>query len=80
MLDSDCLVFVEVRYRSVNSFSSAVLTVDRHKQTRLLRTAELFLAMRPRFAAHPTRFDVIGVDAGPDGRQAVEWISDAFRP
>ncbi|MDH3952829.1 MAG: YraN family protein, partial [Gammaproteobacteria bacterium] len=63
MLDHDCLVFVEVRYRSATAFSSAALTVDRRKQSKLVRTAEMFLATRPGFVAHPTRFDVIGVDA-----------------
>ena len=28
MLDGDCLVFVEVRYRSSRSFAQAALTVD----------------------------------------------------
>ena len=80
MLDDDCLVFVEVRYRSGRALSSAALTVNRLKQDKLTRTAEMFLATRPAFVANPARFDVIGVDAGADGRRAVEWIRDAFRP
>ena len=32
MLDGDCLVFVEVRYRSGKRIAPAVLTVDRFKQ------------------------------------------------
>jgi putative endonuclease len=80
MLDDGCLVFVEVRYRSAASLSSAALTVDRRKQNKLSRTAELFLASRPGFAGYPARFDVIGVDAGPDGGETVEWIRDAFSP
>lgn len=78
MRDDDCLVFIEVRYRSANAFSSAALTVDRRKQNKLLRTAEMFLATRPALAGRRARFDVVGVDAGPDGHQAVEWIRDAF--
>lgn len=80
MLDDDCLVFVEVRYRSAGALSSAAITVDRHKQNKLVRAAEMFLATRPTFASHASRFDVIGVDADANGRRTVEWIRDAFGP
>ncbi len=80
MLDEGCLVFVEVRFRSRGAFAHAAVTVDRHKQSKLIRTAEMFLATRPRFSACAARFDVIGVDdRGPGGR-TIEWIRDAFRP
>ena len=78
MLDGDCLVFVEVRYRSAGAFSTAAVSVDRRKQDKLARTAEMFLATHGSFASHSARFDVIGVDARAGGRQSVEWIADAF--
>ena len=80
MLDHDCLVFVEVRYRSPGAFSSAAVTVDHRKQSKLVRTAEMFLAMRPALSSHMARFDVVGVDGRGDGRRSVEWIRDAFGP
>lgn len=80
MLDVDCLVFVEVRYRGAGAISSAALTVDRRKQGKLVRTAEMFLATRPAFSNHAARFDVVGVDARANGRDTVEWIRDAFGP
>jgi putative endonuclease len=80
MLDDECLVFVEVRYRSSGGFSSAAATVDRQKQSRLVRTAEMFLAMRPGLTSRTTRFDVVGVDGRANGRHSVEWIRDAFCP
>jgi putative endonuclease len=80
MLDDECLVFVEVRYRSPGSFASAVMTVDRKKQSKLVRTAEMFLATRRGFSSHRARFDVIGVDERRNGQQSVEWIRDAFHP
>ena len=80
MLDDDCLVFVEVRHRSAGALSSASITVDRRKQNKLVRAAEMFLATRPTFATHVSRFDVIGVDADANGRRTVEWIRDAFGP
>lgn len=80
MLDDDCLVFVEVRYRASNRFSRAGLTVDIHKQRKLIRTAALFLAKRPQFTDSIVRFDVIAIDADEDGNKTIEWIKDAFRP
>jgi putative endonuclease len=80
MLDGDCLIVVEVRFRGSKSFVSAGLSIDRRKQQKIIRTTALFLAWNERFANHPVRFDVVGVDADPNGNTSVEWIRDAFRP
>ena len=80
MLDNDCLVFVEVRYRSAGALSNAAMTVDRRKQNKLVTAAEMFLATRPGFANHAARFDVIGVDGHANGRRSIEWIRNAFSP
>jgi len=80
MQDKDCLVFVEVRYRASNRFSRASLTVDIHKQRKLIRTAALFLAKRSQFANSVCRFDVVAIDADDQGEKTIEWIRDAFRP
>jgi len=78
MLDGDCLVFIEVRYRSGRSFAKAVLTVDDHKQRKLARAAEMFLATRRRYSGTSARFDVVGVDRDAEGHTTVEWLRDAF--
>lgn len=80
MLDGDCLVFVEVRYRSGRSFAQAALTVDCHKQRKLTRAAEMFLATRRTYSRNPARFDVVGVDRDACGQITVEWLRDAFSP
>ena len=80
MLDEDCLVFVEVRYRASNRFSSASLTIDIHKQRKIIRTAAVFLAKRSQFANSIVRFDVVAIDADERGNKTIEWIKDAFRP
>lgn len=80
MLDGDCLVFVEVRYRSGRSFTRAALTVDSRKQRKLVRAAEMFLATRRAYSENPARFDVIGVDRDGAGHATVEWLRDAFSP
>ena len=80
MLDGDCLVFVEVRYRSGRSLVAAAMTVDGRKQQKLVRAAAMFLARHPAYASRTTRFDVIGIDDdGGDGAR-MQWIRDAFRP
>jgi len=75
MLDRDCLVFVEVRYRATNRFVPAKLSVDSRKQRKLMKTALIFLSKNERFARHTVRFDVVALDG-----DSIEWICDAFRP
>ena len=78
MLHADCLVFVEVRYRSSSRFSNPAPTVDRRKRQKLVRTAALFVASSHEYACHTMRFDVLAI-AGR-GNASIEWIRDAFRP
>ena len=80
MLDDECLVFIEVRYRTETSFVSAILTVDSRKQRKLACAAAMFLAMNKSFGNHVCRFDVIGVDRDPGGTISIDWMQDAFRP
>lgn len=75
MQDAGCLVFVEVRYRTSNDFVPARLTVDSHKQRKLIRTAAMFLARRAGYANNIVRFDVVAIEGN-----SIEWIRDAFRP
>ncbi len=72
MRDGECLVFIEVRYRSRSDFGDALASVDQRKRQRITLAAQHYLA-----TSHwvgPCRFDVIGFD-----RNAREqWIRDAF--
>jgi len=77
MLDGDTVVFVEVRYRRHAEWGGALESVDRRKQQKLIKTAQLFLQKESRWARHPCRFDVIAIDAA-SGRQAPNWIRNAF--
>lgn len=78
MFDEDVLVFVEVRYRASTLFTRPGLTVDIHKQRKLIRTAALFLGRNPKYADATMRFDVVSVVDAAQPR--FEWIRDAFRP
>lgn len=80
MKDGDCLVFVEVRYRANNQFARASLSIDIHKQRKIIRTAALFIGMHARYANSVVRFDVVAIDADDHGEQSIEWLRDAFRP
>ena len=72
MLHHGYLVFVEVRYRQSTQFLRPALTVDLHKQRKILRTAAMFLAR------HTVRFDVVAITGAEQRR--TQWLQDAFRP
>ena len=80
MQDQECLVFVEVRYRKTNRFSSAASSVDSHKQRKIIRAAAAFLSRHPEYCDHPVRFDVVAFDAVSDNQCTLQWLKDAFRP
>ena len=80
MRDASCLVIVEVRFRGHRSIVPAELTVDRRKQSKIVRTAAMFLAWNERFASMSLRFDVVAIDADARGETTIKWIRDAFRP
>jgi putative endonuclease len=74
MQDGDALVFVEVRQRSHSDFGGAAASVDSHKQKRLIRAAQYYLAKLHRLP--PCRFDVVLMD--DDHGSHVQWIKNAF--
>lgn len=78
MMDGRCLTFIEVRFRRSSAFTAPGPTVDRRKQSKLVRTAAMFAARNPRFAHATMRFDVVAVEGNRD--VAIRWYRDAFRP
>ncbi len=79
MLDGDCLVFIEVRYRTRSDYASAIESVDRHKRARLTAAAAKFLATHDAYRHHTCRFDVVGIDADGPRSARIDWRRDAFR-
>jgi len=78
MREKTCIVFVEVRYRSSPRYGSALESVDRRKQEKLVMTAQHYLQIHARSAQQSARFDVISIEPGaPD--PSITWIKDAFR-
>jgi putative endonuclease len=53
--------------------------VDRRKQQRILRTAQLFLQCHPTLARMPCRFDVIAFEPRQSATSPeIHWIRGAF--
>jgi putative endonuclease len=77
MLDGDTVVFVEVRYRRYAAWGGALESVDRRKQQKLIKAAQLFLQMESRWTKHPCRFDVVAIDAAAS-KESPNWIRNAF--
>jgi putative endonuclease len=75
MEHADTLVFVEVRYRGNSRHGSGAESITRHKQRKLIRTAEHFLQQHPAQANRPCRFDVVSI-AGQAEKPC--WLQDAF--
>lgn len=71
---ADFLIVVEVRYRTHSDYGSAVASVDKRKQRRIIYATRRFLAEHPQYTHHAVRFDVVGVDA----QHNLDWIENAF--
>ncbi len=74
----DLVVIVEVRTRGPGSFQSALESVDKKKQERIVRAAtELY---RTKYAAREMRlrFDVVAIQENANGERSLEHIEGAF--
>ena len=81
MLDAssgDCVVFVEVRYRSHKGFGGGAMSVDAGKRRKLVHAAQLFLATHRELRNAACRFDVVEADGDPAAPR-IHWLRDAFR-
>ena len=74
MKDDKTLVIVEVRYRKNAKFGSAVESVTRSKQMKLIAATEVYLNTLPSNELIPMRFDVVGILGDGD----LQWIKNAF--
>ncbi len=71
--DENTLVFVEVRFRKSDRFGSALESVTKSKQEKIVTTARHYIAKHRLGESRPIRFDVIGITANN-----IEWIKHAF--
>ncbi|WP_438970195.1 YraN family protein [Methylophaga sp.] len=77
MWDRGTLVFVEVRYRNSGRFGSALESVNKTKQSRIIHTAEHYL-LQSRDNYQACRFDVVAVSPAEVGYQ-FDWVKNAFQ-
>lgn len=75
MRDQEYLVFVEVRIRNHRNYGSALDSVNKSKQRKILLAATHFLQSTKLMDKVSCRFDVVGVK---DEAPAIEWIKNAF--
>jgi len=81
MLDKKTLVFIEVRFRKNMLFGGGLESITPSKQTKLRRTAELFLQQNKHY--ENARFDVVSMSKNnqtSDNKQtySFDWIANAF--
>lgn len=71
MQDGAALVFVEVRLRRNTNYGGAAASIDAHKQQRIVRTAQQYLAGLAHTPA--CRFDAVLMDD-----RGMQWLKNAF--
>ncbi len=77
MQDGEYLVFIEVRFRGEKAFGGAAASVDRRKQQKLIKAAQLYLLKHFANQPPPCRFDVVAIQDSPQG-PSINWIKNAF--
>lgn len=75
MRDKTILVFVEVRARTSLRYGSAIESVTRKKQEKILKTASFYM-MTQELLDSPCRFDVLGLQGHHP--LTMIWIRNAF--
>jgi putative endonuclease len=78
-LDDEILAIIEVRQRAGPAFGGALASVTWHKQQKIIRATQYFLARRAQWLGRPLRFDVFAVEGAPEGAHRIVWVKDAFR-
>ena len=82
MKDNDSLVFVEVRYRRSNDFGSGAESVTANKQSKLIKTASLYLQQHDKYNKNPARFDIVSItgiiETNDINNIDFDWIENAF--
>ncbi len=74
--DEEFLVFVEVKARKKNGLTNPLEAVTKSKQTKIIKTAQLFL-LQNNFDLQP-RFDVAAVHTVGQRIESIDYIRSAF--
>jgi len=77
MIDNDTLVFIEVKYRKNSDWVSAIESVTKSKQRKIIKAAQLFLLQNKKYKDWNCRFDVVSIQ-GNEQNPDIDWIEHAF--
>lgn len=77
-LDTQYLVFIEVRYRKNEKHMDVLETIDKHKCRKLIITSEYYLNKHRKYQSLVCRYDVVGI-TGDINAPVIEWIKNAFQ-
>lgn len=77
MKDNQHIVFIEVRSRKRTEYGSALESVTKPKQMRIIRTATHFLQTKKWLFKINSRFDIVQVHLTCNTKP-LEWIKNAF--
>jgi putative endonuclease len=75
--NNEILVFIEVRFRTSDNFTTSVESIDINKQKKIIKTAQIFLQQNPKYADNICRFDAVGVENSLKS-PTINWIQNAF--
>ena len=81
MTDKDSLVFIEVRYRKNTNYGLPEETVNYKKQTKIKKTAMIFMSQNTQYKNAQPRFDVVAMTPNKTGNgdnMLINWIQNAF--
>ncbi|MCK4337893.1 MAG: YraN family protein [Candidatus Aminicenantes bacterium] len=76
-LDQECLVFIEVKTRTKDTFGFPEEFVSRSKQKQIRRVAEGYLMLNPP-EERQCRFDVIAITVEDTGQTVLQHFKNAF--
>ena len=77
MIDNETIVFIEVKYRKNSDWVSAVESVTKSKQRKIIKAAQLFLLQNKKYKDWNCRFDVVSIQ-GNEQNPEIDWIEHAF--
>jgi putative endonuclease len=72
------VVFIEVKARAGYQYRHPFNAVTPANQRKIMQVAQSFLA-KHRLLEKPTRFDVVGLTADPEGTFIIELLENAFK-
>lgn len=72
-LHQDCLVFIEVKYRSNTTSGTPEGAVGYTKQSKICRTCDFFRIRYPQYQEMQVRFDVVAIC-----EKEIRWYQNAF--